>query len=72
MSLRAIIWIPKSMDESCIERLKQGFDKKLNKELDYEIIIDNDLIGGFIAHINGKVYDSSFSTRLNDMRTHLL
>ena len=50
-----------------ISSVREGFEKKLGLELDFEIIEDEKITGGFIAIIDGKVYDASFSSQLNEL-----
>lgn len=58
-------------DEATIKAIRDGFSKKYGEELDFEIIEDNKILGGFIAIIDGKVYDASFSSRLHEISRQL-
>ena len=64
---RPILIIAPDQEESLIESIRSGFERKLNKTLDFEIIEDEKITGGFTAVIDGKVYDASFSSRLNEL-----
>lgn len=50
-----------------IDSVREGFQNKLGMDLDFEIIEDEKIAGGFIAIIDGKVYDASFSSQLNEL-----
>ncbi|MDR2502286.1 MAG: F0F1 ATP synthase subunit alpha [Oscillospiraceae bacterium] len=52
--------------------MRRGFREKLGAELDFEIVEDPKIAGGFIAIIDGRVYDMSFATRLADLSEKLL
>jgi F0F1-type ATP synthase delta subunit len=66
-----VLMIAASYDEATIQAIKDGFSKQYGKELDFEIVEDGKIIGGFIAIIDGKVYDASFSSRLYELRRQL-
>jgi len=52
-------------DKDTINSISDGFSKKLGKQIDFEITEDSKITGGFIAIIDGKVYDASFESNLN-------
>jgi F0F1-type ATP synthase delta subunit len=58
-------------DEATVKAIKDGFSKQYGNELDFEIVEDNKIIGGFIAIIDGKVYDASISSRLFEIGRQL-
>ena len=64
---RPILIIASSQDENLLSSIRAGFEQKLGVELDFEIVEDEKITGGFIAVIDGKVYDASFSSRLNEL-----
>ncbi len=65
---QSILRLAGDFSEQDIERIRLGFCKKLGKEINFKIIVDNSLIGGFSAFIDGKVYDASILTQVNDMK----
>lgn len=58
-------------EHSDIEKICHGFEKKLGKKLEFKIIQDAALIGGFLAYIDGKAYDMSVRARLRAVRQSL-
>jgi F0F1-type ATP synthase delta subunit len=68
---RPILLIASPYDEATIKAIRDGFSAKFGQELDFEIVEDNKILGGFIAIIDGKVYDASFSSRLYDISRQL-
>ena len=64
---RPILIIASNKDETLLSSIRAGFEQKLGVELDFEVVEDEKITGGFIAVIDGKVYDASFSSRLNEM-----
>ena len=51
-----------------LDEIRRRFEEMLGENIDFECIKDDNLIGGFIANINGKAYDSSLRTRLDRLR----
>ena len=66
-----VLLIAAPYDEATIKAIRDGFSKQFGKELDFEIVEDNKIIGGFIAIIDGKVYDASYSSRLHEISRQL-
>jgi F0F1-type ATP synthase delta subunit len=68
---KVILKIAPPYDNEIIEKIRAGFVTLLGHEIELEIIEDKNLIGGFLAYADGKVYDASLKTRLMDMRHNL-
>ena len=64
---KPILIVSSSQDEKLIDSICRGFESKLDMKLDFEIIESLKITGGFIAVIDGKVYDASFSSRLHEL-----
>ncbi len=47
-----------------VDRLTAGFSKLLGREIAFDVTEDSTLVGGFVAYIDGKVYDASFASKL--------
>jgi F-type H+-transporting ATPase subunit alpha len=58
-------------DRDGIAAVTAGFRDKLGEEPDFDVIEDGKITGGFIAIINGRVYDASFSSRLHELSESL-
>ena len=64
---RPILIVSSKKDDKLIASICDGFDIRLGEKLDFEIIESKKIAGGFIAVIDGKVYDASFSSRLHEL-----
>jgi F0F1-type ATP synthase delta subunit len=64
---KPVLMIAPSFDEKTIASVCSEFSALIGRPLDFDIVKDEKLIGGFIAMIDGKVYDTSFSSRLNEI-----
>jgi F0F1-type ATP synthase delta subunit len=60
-----------SYEDTDIEKICRRFEEKLGKKLEFKIIQDAVLIGGFLAYIDGKAYDMSVRARLKAVRRDL-
>ena len=68
---KPILLIAAPYNEATIKAIRDGFSKQYGAELDFEVVEDNKIIGGFIAIIDGKVHDASFSSRLHEISHQL-
>jgi F0F1-type ATP synthase delta subunit len=64
---RPILLIASPYDEATLNAIRDGFSRQYGHELDFEVVEDKKIIGGFIAIIDGKVHDASFSSRLYEI-----
>ena len=51
-----------------VEELAQSLSKHVGKRVELAQEQDDSLIGGFIANVDGKTFDSSLSTQLRNLR----
>ncbi|UOO37267.1 F0F1 ATP synthase subunit delta [Oscillospiraceae bacterium CM] len=68
---KPVLLIASPYDEGTVKAIRDGFSKQYGSELDFEVVEDNKIIGGFIAIIDGKVYDASYSSRLYEISRQL-
>jgi F0F1-type ATP synthase delta subunit len=68
---KPILLIASPYDEATLKEICKGFSRQYGQELDFEVVEDNKIIGGFIAIIDGKVHDASFSSRLYEISRQL-
>ncbi len=66
MKKPVLIYAP-SCDEATISAVCREFSELLGRPLEFDTVCDEKLIGGFIAMIDGKVYDTSYSSRLSEI-----
>ncbi|MDR2357972.1 MAG: F0F1 ATP synthase subunit alpha [Oscillospiraceae bacterium] len=63
---KPILVVASKQDGDAIAAIRAGFSEKLGRPLDFEIVEDEKITGGFIAIVDGTVYDNSYSSRLHD------
>ena len=66
----ATITVASNMSDNTYKRICDGFSKKLG-ELTFEKVTDDRIIGGFIADIDGEVYDLSIFSQLKEMQNQI-
>ncbi|MEA5059679.1 MAG: F0F1 ATP synthase subunit delta [Candidatus Pelethousia sp.] len=59
------------MENGDILALQNGFSRLIGEPVDFEVSREESLIGGFIAYMDGRVYDMSLRTQLKSLRKHL-
>jgi len=69
---RPILIVTSKQDEKIISSIRKGFEDKFNMEFDFDVIESKKITGGFIAVIDGKVYDASFSSRLHELGRQMI
>jgi F-type H+-transporting ATPase subunit delta len=60
------------MDNAYIEKIKKLLKKELGKNLELEVIVKKDLLGGFILKVDDKMVDASIIGKLKQVRDHLI
>ena len=68
----SVLKVAPPYDDDLILQIKRGFTKKLGFDVNFEVIEDSSLLCGFIAYINGIVYDVSGKTQLTGICRHLV
>lgn len=68
---RPVLLIASPYDEATLRAIRDGFSRQYGQELNFEVVEDKKIIGGFIAIIDGKVHDASFSSRLYEISQQL-
>ncbi len=64
-----IIRTAQSFDQKTIASIKARFEEILNVPLRCRVELDPSLIGGFMAFAGGTIYDFSFKTQLDTLRS---
>ena len=54
-----------------LKAIKDGFCKLIGQELEFEIVQNPCHIGGFVAYIDGKIYDATIKTQLSEIDERL-
>lgn len=66
--MQVTVRIAQPYDEQLITSIRQGMEKLLGQKVELEIIEDETLLGGFCIFADGKVYDASLKTQLQQMQ----
>lgn len=72
MALKGELYIAGPFDEEQIGSIQQRFTELLGQEVDLTVKRNDGLIGGFLAIIDGKVYDASFAYRIKEAQHTLV
>jgi len=54
------------------KKLKEKFEKLLNKKVRFNFTIDPDVVGGFVAKVGDTVYDASLKNQLEILKKRFL
>ncbi len=72
MALKGELYTAGPFGEEQIESVKRHFSKLLGQEVSFEVKRNEALIGGFLAIIDGKVYDASVAYRVKEAQRALV
>lgn len=70
MRKRDTLTVPQKMSTETIDYICKSFDEMFGRHIDFRIIVKENLIGGFIAEIEGEIFDTAVSSRLAELRKH--
>ena len=66
--MKGTIWYA-GFSEPQLEGIKQRLEGIVKSAVQFDMLRDDSLIGGFIAHIDGVAYDASLRSRLKGIRS---
>lgn len=69
---RSKLTLPAGADRETADYIICSFETLFGRPLDFEIKTDSSLLGGFIAEIDGCVFDSSVSSKLAEVKRLLM
>lgn len=69
--VRAEVIAASALDERQVERLRNALATQTGRQIELEVRVDPDLIGGAIAMVGGRVFDGSLRTQLTQLRNTL-
>ncbi len=70
--INAKLLVPVGVSRETVELICSSFEKKLDTQIAFSVEEKKELIGGFVAKIDGTTYDNSVKESLQRMRKHLL
>lgn len=68
---KGMLCVSSNVTSKQAEEIVLKFSKMLNRQIIMDIVEKPSLIGGFIAYIDGKVYDASIQGKLNEFEKKL-
>lgn len=61
------------LDKNIIDEIKDFIKKKYNvKEIEFEFMIDQKLLGGFKIEINNEIIDATLKSKIRKLEDHLI
>lgn len=72
MAMHGELHISKKTSAGQVELIRSRFAALFGEDIEFTVKEDDALIGGFIATINGTVYDASIATQIKHAREWLL
>jgi len=72
MAQKGELYIAGPFGKEQIESIKAHFAELLGEEVEFDVRRNESLIGGFMAMINGKVYDSSVAFRMKEAQHSMI
>ncbi|MDR2647771.1 MAG: F0F1 ATP synthase subunit delta [Oscillospiraceae bacterium] len=59
------------LDAKQLADVETIFSTRLKQEIKFELMLDPSLVGGFVALIDGKLYDISLAAQLAELKKNL-
>ncbi len=59
------------LDERRKDRLRRALSQRMGQEVQLDVVIDENLIGGAIAEVGGMVFDGSLRAQIHGLRANL-
>lgn len=69
--IEAKIVSAKVLTEKQIESIRKVLSEKMNMQIEIKTVVDPDMIAGFYVLINGRIFDGTLRSELNNMRERL-
>ncbi|MEA2101897.1 MAG: ATP synthase F1 subunit delta [Thermodesulfobacteriota bacterium] len=69
--VRALVTSAIRLDDEQVKRIADVLSKKMEKQVDVDVAVDADLIGGVVAEVEGMVYDGSLRTQIGKVKERL-
>ncbi len=68
---KAVITVAENMSDSTFALLCNGITEKFGNDINFEKVIDNTIIGGFLLVLDGVVYDNTIAVQLKRLKKHI-
>lgn len=60
------------MNSQQIETIKKAVEKNVNRRVELKLVIDPNLIGGFVVILKNDIFDASMLTKINGLKASLI
>ena len=60
------------MNSQQIETIKKAVEKNVNRRVELKLVIDPNLIGGFVVSLKNDIFDASMLTKINGLKASLI
>lgn len=70
--VRAVVTTAVPLDDAMTAEVKAALEASTGKTILIDPKVDPEILGGLVAHVEGRVYDASLRTRLLNLRQTLL
>jgi F0F1-type ATP synthase delta subunit len=70
--IKGNLYIAGPFDDTEIRKIEAHFTEMLGDQVVLNVRKDDKLIGGFMATVDGKVYDASILARIKDIQRYML
>ncbi len=72
MAQKAKLYIAGEFGDEQIASVRAHFARLTGREVDFDVVRDERLIGGFLALVDGRAYDASIASRMKDAKRQLI
>jgi len=70
-AIKGVLRVAKPMSAEETAQLAEQFTRALGREVQFEVLVAPELIGGFTALVEGRLYDACIRSQLQNMQQHL-
>lgn len=71
MELKGTIKVAKPTSDEQLSEIKKSFENLTGQSINFEVIVDPAIIGGFIVNIENKIYDKSVRSNLANLAKYI-
>lgn len=69
---RILITVPENFPDESYNDICNGFIKRFGDDCEFIRKTDSSVIGGFVAEVNGEIFDLSIASQLKQLERHML
>lgn len=69
---KGILYVAGPFEQADVSAIEERFSKMLGNQVVFDVKKNDKLIGGFMAMVDGKVYDASILAQIKDIQRYML